>query len=358
MILLNKAKNYIANGAFDFWQRNTTFTSIASGAYCADRFSYEKNGTMVHNISRDTDVPTLAQASFVFPYSLSMAVATAQASIGANNYAILIHKIEGQMFSSLHNRKMNLTFWIKGSVTGTFSVSFSDSIASRSYVSNYTINSANTWEKKTISLTHNNTGTWNTGAGIGAYINFCFACGTTTASINTWQAGNFLAGSGISNGVATNGTTFKITGIQLEEGSEPSNFERMAGTIDNEFKLCQRYYEKSYIADVPPGTAFTVTNSNPVLTFFPDTSAYSRKGFNLKFSAEKRAIPTFVNYSLPGSANSVSGYNSTGASSSYDINSGTSIAKTTLGISTAGHIDIPAFPTTNVSFNWTADAEL
>src|SRR4051812_38977669 len=76
-------KNAIINGDFPFWQRATNFVGIIAGAYSADRFLYQKGGTMVHDISRSTDVPTVAQAGRLFNYSLLVDCQTIDAAIAA-----------------------------------------------------------------------------------------------------------------------------------------------------------------------------------------------------------------------------------------------------------------------------------
>lgn len=278
MILLNKSKNYISNGAMDFWQRGLSFVSPTQ-TYCADRWQYTKAGTMTHTIARDTDVPTFAQAGFLLPFSTLMTVTTAQASLGSTDQVQLTQKIEGQFFSPLQSRQVSLSFWVKNSVTGTFSVSVASNGGSRGYTSTYTILAANAWEKKTISFLHDASGgSWNYSTGIGLYVTFSYAAGTTyqASVLNTWFNGNAHSHSSCSNGVLTNGSTFRVTGVQLEEGIEASNFERMAGNYDNELRLCQRYYESMGARYAGNGGANATG-----LVFF-------------SFKATKRVIPTVV----------------------------------------------------------------
>lgn len=310
MILLNKAKNYIANGAMDFWQRNTTFTAIASGAYFADRFQYNKTGTMVHTLTRDTDVPTVTQSGFVFPYSALLTLTTAQAVLAAGDFCNFRQKIEGQFFAPLSGRSIVISFWVKSSITGTFPVAF-DNNSNRCYVSTYTINAINTWEKKSISLTHDNSGTWVYNNGIGLGVTFGLAFGTTynITTLNTWTTGLFYSHSSCTNGVTTNGTTFRVTGIQLEEGTEASNFERMGGFLDSELQLCQRYYEVMG-ARYAGGAGANTTG----LVNFP-------------FKVNKRTLPTVAVVAATGTVTTDSNFiDSTGLNfQTGTLNSGSSI---------------------------------
>ncbi|GAB1376775.1 hypothetical protein MASR1M48_16270 [Lactococcus petauri] len=294
MILLNKAKNYIANGAMDFWQRGTSFVSPTQ-TYAADRWQYTKAGTMAQTVSRDADVPSYAEAGFVFPYSTLLTTTTAQAILAASDQVQYAQKIEGQFLAPVYGKRIVVSFWVKSSITGAFGLGLSSNGGTRGYVATYTVNTANTWEKKTVTLVHDGNGSpWLYTSGIGMYVTFSFAAGTTyqAPTLNAWHNGNAHSHSSCVNLVATNGTTFRITGVQIEEGSEPSNFERMGGHVDNEFKICQRYYEKTYSPDVAPAT---ITNIG-VLVAAASWATPVGIGHVFKFATQKRTTPTVVQY--------------------------------------------------------------
>lgn len=245
-ILLNKSKNYVINGALDFWQRGTSFASIANGAYFADRFQYTKNATAVHTITQDTtDIPTLAESGFTFPSSARIQLITPQATFTTNQFVNIDHKIEGQIFTPLLNKPITISFWVKASLVGVYPYSLRNGALDRSYVTTFTVNAANTWEKKIITIQHDNTGVWNTSNGIGAYSTINLASGPTlqAPSLNVWLAGGFVSHSSCVNGAQSGATNFRIAGVQLEEGTTASNFERAGGNTLNEMTLCQRYYE-------------------------------------------------------------------------------------------------------------------
>jgi hypothetical protein len=254
MALLNKGKNYIINGAMDFWQRGTSFAAATSGTYAADRFLYMKGVTAAHTISRDTDVPTLSQAGYVLPFSYKLTLTTAQASLSAGQYSGFCQRIEGQVFSTLAGRTMTLSFWVKAALAGTYSVAFSNGTQTRSYVKTYTINAANTWEKKTVTLTHDTTGTWDYTTGTGLQIYFLIASTVQSLTESAWVDGNAFGFGTQTNGVQASATSFNFTGIMLEEGEQASQFERAGGDISRELLSCQRYYCKSYILGTAPGT--------------------------------------------------------------------------------------------------------
>src|SRR5690606_38063876 len=126
-----------------------------------------------------------------------------------------------------------------------------------SYVKEYTINSADTWEQKTITFEASPAaGTWNYSNGTGIHITWALAIGATfQTTAGSWQAGNFLATANQVNGVNTGATDFRLTGICLYEGTlDTPKFSMFGGDFIGEIAACQRYYEKTYSMTTAPGT--------------------------------------------------------------------------------------------------------
>jgi hypothetical protein len=155
-----------------------------------------------------------------------------------------------------------------------------NSSSNRSYPFSYTINSANTWEQKTVKIDGDTSGTWLTTNAIGIRLWFSIGCGSTyNGTVNTWAGANFLQASGATSVVGTSGATFYITGVQLEKGSTATSFDyRPYGT---ELALCQRYYEFGTAFSGPSGTTNGATltmsyavqkRATPTLTITPTTS--------------------------------------------------------------------------------------
>ena len=308
----SNVKNYIINGDMAIAQRATAgsavWTAIADNTYSLDRLIYQKTGAMVHTLSQDTDVPTLAQAGYLFQNSLRLNLTTADTSIAAIDYCVIDQRIEGYNFAQIAQKPFTLSFWVKATLTGTYCVSFVNSGNDRSYIAEYTINSSATWEKKTITVTASpSAGTWNYTNGKGVTIYWTLACGSTfQTTSNSWQTGNFIATANQVNGVNTGATDFRITGVMLNEGTVAAPFQLFGGSIDGEIEACQRYYEKSYNQGIAPGT-----DGHEYLT---GGVGFATNVLNsdMVFKALKRATPTATIYAYDGTSGSVSLYDAAG----------------------------------------------
>jgi hypothetical protein len=234
-------RNYIINGAMLISQRGTSFAAVAHGEYTLDRWTANDTGAGVFTISQDTDVP-----NETYENSLKVDCTTADASIAAGDIYAIQQYIEGLnsipfAMGTSGAVTVTLSFWVKSTKTGTFCVALKNADASRGYVSQYTVSDTNTWERKTITIPLDQTGTWLRTNGKGLAVMFTLACGSTrqASSADTWEAGNVSATSSQVNALDSTANNFLITGVQLEEGSTATDFEHR--TFGDELALCQRY---------------------------------------------------------------------------------------------------------------------
>ncbi|CAB4132276.1 hypothetical protein UFOVP248_11 [uncultured Caudovirales phage] len=235
-------KNRIINGAQVINQRGATVT--AGSTYVTDRWQVD-NITTSGSVSFAQN--TTAPAGFT--YSLKITVTSADAAVGATDLIDFRQWIEGYNiadmgFGTSNSNYFTCSFWVNSSQTGTYGVSFRNSDSSRVYVSTYTVNSASTWEQKTVTIPVDTSGTWLTDNSRGLGIAFTVMAGSNyQGAAGSWGTTNNRTTSAQANLLATNGATFYLTGVQLEKGSTATSFDyRPYGT---ELQLCQRYYFKN-----------------------------------------------------------------------------------------------------------------
>jgi hypothetical protein len=234
-------RNKIINGKMEIAQRGTSFAAAANGTYPVDRFAwYSQNTAAVVTVSQQADVPS----SNEFQYSARVAVTTADTSIGTTELATLYQIIEGFNARDLIGRTFTLSFWVRSSKTGTHCVSLVNTGSNRSYVAEYTVSAANTWEQKSITVSGGliTAGTWNWTNGQGLGVRWTLAAGSTfQTTANAWQTGDFYTTANQVNCLDSNTNIFAITGVQLEVGSVATPFEHRP--YGAELALAQRYYQ-------------------------------------------------------------------------------------------------------------------
>jgi hypothetical protein len=227
-------------------QRNAGASVTPAGVetYTVDRFSYI--GTLASKFTFQQNAGG-GTAPTGFTNYLGLTATTAVASPAAGDQFALYHKIEGFNcadlgFGSANASPVTVSFWVRSSLTGTFAGGLVNSAGTRSYVFNYTINSANTWEYKTITIAGDTTGTWLTTNAAGIQLRLDLGSGSNQeGTASSWQAGDKMRTSGAVRVVSTLNAYLWVTGVQLEKGSTATSFDyRPYGT---ELALCQRYYE-------------------------------------------------------------------------------------------------------------------
>ena len=164
-------------------------------------------------------------------------------------------------------------------------------MAEKNYPFSFVISSANVWEKKTITIAGDTTGTWATGNTAGLYILLSLGTGSNyLATANAWIGSTRVGVTGQVNVVGTAGATFYITGVQLEAGSTATEFERRP--IGTELALCQRYYERlSTDTEGVSITSFTFSGSNRSRWYYKVTKR-AQPTVNLVSGSWVSATPT------------------------------------------------------------------
>jgi len=299
-------KNRIINGAMVIDQRNNGASlSTASGSnfFTVDRWKTNYSQTSKYTIQQNAGSVTPPAG---FTKYLGVTSSSAY-SVLAADFFLIRQPIEGFntadfAWGTANAATVTLSFWVRSSLTGTFGGSICNNGDTRSYPFTFTISAANTWELETITIPGDTSGTWETGSSAGVVITFGLGVGSTySGTANAWSGSTLYSATGATSVVGTNGATFYITGVQLEKGSTATSFDyRPYGT---ELILCQRYYQKSYAIESPPGSATTL---NMAGTSISGPSGAGNYIGTVYFVQTMRTTPTLSYWDGNGNASRVS----------------------------------------------------
>ena len=301
-------RNKIINGACVIDQRNAGATVNTNNTFPVDRFQQQFSGAGVLTSKQSTDAPE------GFTNSLEVKVTTIDASIGSTDFFQIFQAIEGFNAADIGLgqswcKPMALSFWVKASQTGTYPVQLANTGGTRCYPTTITVNSANTWEYKTISVPATTSGTFLTdnNIGLGLRIGFVYGSNYNGATANSWGTFSTFANSFATtsnNMMSTLNATFYITGVQLEAGSAASPFEyRSYGT---ELALCQRYAASTF----PIGTAWGQNKgaSGCLIVSSPGAGVGFGVQVPFRFPVTMRTTPTTITTYNPSAANANARY--------------------------------------------------
>jgi len=286
---LGGSRNMIINGSMVVNQRGFTGAAgtTTNFAYTTDRFRIEHSMDGAVSAGQTTMNSTVGGNAYAdgFQSALHYRVTTADASLSSSQYALIAQPIEGfnvQGFKkgTANAQQFTLSFWVRSSLTGTYIAELYDADNTRQVSKSYTIDTANTWEKKTLTYPADTTGVFDNDNGASLYVNWWLAAGSnyTSGTLNTSWASNTSANRAVGqvNFLATAGNNFFLTGVQLEVGSTATEFERRS--FPQELALCQRYFERmTGSGDNGPyaafGTGYSTGTGGPVYVRFQSKRA-------------------------------------------------------------------------------------
>ncbi len=239
------------------------------GFEVAQRLSYESNGKSISNenytgidlfkIRANSCTMLLTQSTTApvgFTASLKVDVTSADTSLASSVYNSIVGHIEGYdiartAIGTSDAKTCTLSFYVRSNLTGTFTGSIGNSANNRSYAFDYTISSADTWERKTITFPCDTTGSYPKNQDLGLKVTWALGVGSSflTGTTDTWQGAEHMGSTNGQNVVASTSNEFYLTGVQLELGSVATAFEHRS--FCDEFRKCQRYYQKSRMYGEP-----------------------------------------------------------------------------------------------------------
>jgi hypothetical protein len=300
-------KNRLSNGAMVVDQRGAAVT--VTGGHPVDRW------VSVFLTSGALSYAQATQAPVGFTKSVGVTATTGDGSIAATEFAGVQQRIEGYDiadlgFGTVNAKTVTASFWVRSPATGTHCFILGNSpTVTRSYVAEYTVNSANTWEYKTITIPGDTSGTWVTDNQSGMVARFGLAVGSNfQQAAGSWGTVNSFGSANQVNVIATTNNVFYVTGVQLEVGSVATNFEYRH--YEKELSLCQRYYYRIYADTIgqPFGTGYnSSTTQTEGVVIFPvpmrtGSSALDQTGTAADYriitgagTANCSSVPIFVN---------------------------------------------------------------
>ena len=252
-------RNLVINGNFQIFQRTSATTTVSNSNYqTADRWRLFESTDGAYTTERSTDTPSGTG------YSLKAVVTTADTSIAATQYASIEQYIEAQncqhlAYGTSSAKTITLSFFVKSNKTGTYTIAlYKSDTTGYIFTKEYTIDSANTWEKKTITITPTAGSTSfitssggaivnDTGIGLALGFNLAWGSNFTGGTSGSWSStvANYSTTNAV-NWMDTVGNTFLISEVQLEVGDTATDFEHRS--YGDELFRCYRYYY-SFITD-------------------------------------------------------------------------------------------------------------
>ena len=305
-------RNLIINGAMQVAQRGTSTSITAQGTYFSpDRFEIGITAT-------DQLAATLSQSTVSpdgFGNSLKFDVTTAETAIDADELVTIRQKFEGQDLQGIAKgtssaKQVTLSFWVRSGTTGTYIAELYDNDNTRQISKAYTINTADTWEHKTITFPADTTGAFDNDNNLSLWCFWWLAAGSnyTSGTLNdsAWASvtnANRVVGQ--TNLVATT-SDFYITGVQLEVGTVATPFEHRS--FGEELAACQRYFCKSYNYEIAPGASLSVDNLEGANSTAGGTTGTNRPFWaGGPFPVTMRDAPTVTLYNVDGTTGKITG---------------------------------------------------
>ena len=269
---VNLQPNLIINSDMAVSQRGTSETGITTSQYAdaPDRWHILINTLGTWTASQSTTAPD------GFGYSYKLECTTADASPSANDYLLFRQKIEGQNLQVLDSgsanaKKHTLSFWVRSSKTGTYhcEVEHVDGAVYNSI--KYTINTADTWERKSVTfdgyqttaIANDNTNGYQVQWWLGSGTDF----NSGTHNSNTWHSTNANRAVGNVNLADSTSNEWYITGVSLVVGDKAPVTHPYESYADN-LQRCQRYYEQWDTVsgeNVTIGTSYSGSNPHAIL---------------------------------------------------------------------------------------------
>jgi hypothetical protein len=282
----HQVTNVVINGGMNIDQRleGAAVTPTVAPTYLVDRFAWWYSGIGVISGGQSTNAPTSLTTSL--QRSLSFQVTTIDGSIAGSDYYSIQYGIEGFDSQPLIGNTFTVSFYVRSSVTGTYCFAVRNAGFTNSYIQEYTISVADTWQLVTLTFPGGlpSASFTNVTNSFNAFLIWTVAS-NLSGTANVWTGTSANCTTNQVNFMGTLNAIFRITGVQLFQGSSTPEWEPRL--IADEYDLCQRYYQKSYVTGVRPGT---ITGSGTIYAYAQTTST-DNTAIRAYFATRMRTIP-------------------------------------------------------------------
>ena len=348
-------KNIVTNGAMQVAQRSTSETGLgaAAGYFTLDRWKIDTaNSAGRFTMTQTADGPS------GFANCLKLDCTTADTSLAASEHLLIYQRFEGQDLQQIKKgtsdaELITLSFYVKANAAFTFGVELYDLDNNRQITKLFDTTTG--WVRHELTFPADTTGAFGDDNAASLNINFFLHGGSTVTSgtLNTaaWASNtNANRAAGIDSFFSSTDNNFFITGVQMEIGSQATNFEHRS--FGEELALCLRYYQKTFEYATAPATstetgwAWYGTDYNLDIT-----STFQSQG--IRFESTMRNPPTMVGFDASGNSGKCVRYR-------VGVGPAANIASSIDLISTKNfrHFGEGTNATGNIAFHYTADAEL
>jgi len=331
-------RNMIINGAMNVAQRSASVTGLgaADGYFTCDRWKNQFNATA----GRLTQTQTADGPNGISSNCLKLDCTTADTSIAAAEYLLLVQPLEGQNLQRIGKgvagaKQITVSFYVKANAAFDFAVELQDIDNSRHIAKLFS--TTTDWVRHEITFpadVDDGSSPFDDNNANSLQLLFWLHSGATFAGgtlATSWaNLTNANRAAGIDSFFSSTDNNFFLTGVQMEVGPVATEFEQE--DISTTLAKCQRYFQ---------GGGRLIQTGDGVIGYLQASSL---------LPVQMRAIPTAVISDNAGNVGKVSG------------DSANNIAGTTTGLSTtlvsAGANNVVIGTNVFMSVHFTLDAEL
>ena len=300
-------RNIVINGEMKVAQRSTSETGLgaATGYFTLDRWMMDGAASA----GRYT-MAQVADGPAGIANCLKLTTTTADTSIAAGEFLTLQTRFEGQDLQQLKKgtasaEQVTVSFYVKGNAAALYVCELFDGNNGRSITQSFAVTTS--WNRIELTFAADTSDPLNDDNAVSLYIIFWLHAGSNftsgTFAVNTWADNvnaNRAAVDDLTSIFDATSRTFSITGIQMEIGTQATDFE--SRSYGEELALCQRYC-----------VAWTFSGSYSNIVAAMATASGTVAVGDLILPVTHRVKPTGIVYSGDAVTSITSGYGVGGA---------------------------------------------